>query len=58
MELFLLFVFGYYVNKWLLKHDQQLYTKEELDALRREAEKKSLPDVRELDASSRLDTRR
>ena len=33
MELFLLFLLIRAVNKWMLKHDRQLYSKEEYDAI-------------------------
>lgn len=52
MELYLLIVALLRFNKWLMKHDRMLYTKEEIDELRA----KSLrPDVRELPPSRRID---
>ena len=52
MELFLLIVVIAKLNKWLLKHDQQLYSKEEYEALLAASR---LAKIRQLDASPRFD---
>jgi hypothetical protein len=37
MELYLLIVMIAKINKWLMKHDRQLYSKDEYEALKEES---------------------
>ena len=52
MELFLLNVALLRLNKWLLKHDRMLYTKEEIDELRTASLR---ADIRQLSPGGRID---
>lgn len=56
MELYLLIVFVIRLNKWLMKNDRQLYTKEEYDALLAKSRAAS-GEIGELQPGPRLDTR-
>jgi hypothetical protein len=53
MELYLLIVALLRFNKWLMKHDMQLYTKEEIEELR--AKSSVAGKVAELPPSRRID---
>lgn len=35
MQLFMLIALFSWINKWLLKHDQNLYTKEEIEEMKK-----------------------
>jgi hypothetical protein len=57
MELFLLIVLIAKLNKWLLKNDRQLYTKQEYDELLAKSRAAS-GEVGEFHPGTGLDTRR